>query len=526
MKKYLWFLLICFFSDMSLLAQSRIIGGYPVNISDRPFQAGILAGTKIGGGIIIAPQWILTAAHLVTDDNNNVYSPSSVQVYTGNTSMLSGTISFASQIIVHPSYSKNSNGTVNYDVALVKLNSPLSFGTNCQPIAITDVSYYYNTPATVSGWGRRTTASDSSSPGQLYAANVTIQSSDGSLLTVSASGNMEYSGDSGGPLTINDPVIGPLLVGIVSSASIASNPTLYPTHYANVGYVQKWIASSIGISNTYSLSVPSIVINQETCSIVNKPTNTTVSWGLENTQIATITDQGVISAIPSVSGPQYVTAVMNVSNGAKLALHGRTVIGIPDFYITRYDYGEGYPPSSNTFCVNTNYIFMANPVSGYWDLSGIPFTFFWKLKDRNGNVIDYDVINNVGLRIGIYGVKFPTTGDYTLEVEIDRDYKYKAFSRAVVAVGCSPYRAISNSTNSQLIIQKEKSDYRIDQMSKENSHLVTAQLYNSASLVRSISFDSEAEVNMDISSLPTGFYFLVITENGKIVQRQKIVVKR
>ena len=63
-------------------------------------------------------------------------------------------------------------------------------------------------------------------------------------------------------------------------------------------------------------------------------------------------------------------------------------------------------------------------------------------------------------------------------------------------------------------------------MSKENSHLVTAQLYNSASLVRSISFDSEAEVNMDISSLPTGFYFLVITENGKIVQRQKIVVKR
>ena len=123
-------------------------------------------------------------------------------------------------------------------------------------------------------------------------------------------------------------------------------------------------------------------------------------------------------------------------------------------------------------------------------------------------------------------MKFPTTGDYTLEVEIDRDYKYKAFSRAVVAVGCSPYRAISNSTNSQLIIQKEKSDYRIDQMSKENSHLVTAQLYNSASLVRSISFDSEAEVNMDISSLPTGFYFLVITENGKIVQRQKIVVKR
>lgn len=525
MKKYLWLLLICFFSEMSLFAQSRIIGGYPVNISERPFQAGILVGDKIGGGIIIAPQWILTAAHLVINGNNAV-SPSSVQVYTGNTSMLSGTLSFASQIIVHPSYSRNSDGTANYDVALIKLNSPLSLGSNCQPVTITDVSYYYNTSAVISGWGRRSTASGSSSPEQLYAANVTIQSSDGSLLTVSPSGNMEYSGDSGGPLTINDPVIGPLLVGIASSASSASNPTLYPTHYANVGYVQKWIASSIGISNTYSLSVPSIVLNQETCSILNKPTNVTVSWGIENTNISRITDQGVITAIPYVDGPQFVTAVMNASNGAKFALHGRTVIGIPDFYITRYDYGEGYPPSSNTFCVNTNYIFMANPVPGYWDLSGIPFTFFWKLKDSNGNVIDYDVINNVGLRIGIYGVKFPAAGDYTLEVEIDRDYKYKAFSRSVVAVGCYPYRATSNSSNNQLIIQKEKSNNGIDQMNKENNHLATAQLYSSASLVRSISFNSDTELNMDISSLPTGFYFLVITENGKIVQRQKIIVKR
>lgn len=58
--------LICF----SLSAQQRIIGGYTVDISDRPFQAFVACNNgnryNVGGGVIISPQWILTAAHVVT----------------------------------------------------------------------------------------------------------------------------------------------------------------------------------------------------------------------------------------------------------------------------------------------------------------------------------------------------------------------------------------------------------------------------------------------------------------------------
>lgn len=121
MKTKLCHILILLIASMTLYAQEKIIGGSTADISERPYQAAIYTeGNFNGGGVIINNQWILTAAHVV---NKSVAS--GVTVSTGFTNLNNDTgRSTVSQIILHPSS----------DIALLKLNTPLTFSSVRQPI--------------------------------------------------------------------------------------------------------------------------------------------------------------------------------------------------------------------------------------------------------------------------------------------------------------------------------------------------------------------------------------------------------
>ena len=122
-------------------AQQRIIGGNEISITERPFQVHIekkdIENTYYGGGCIIAPQWILTAAHVVCfDDTEQKVGVEDLKIRYGSSRWTEGNIMFVDQIIIHPEYNKTS---LKNDIALVHLSSPLSFFSTCQPIVMSDV---------------------------------------------------------------------------------------------------------------------------------------------------------------------------------------------------------------------------------------------------------------------------------------------------------------------------------------------------------------------------------------------------
>ena len=62
------FLVILLLLSMSVNAQLRVIGGNAIDISQRPYQAAVfIDGYFNGGGVVISPNHILTADHVVCE---------------------------------------------------------------------------------------------------------------------------------------------------------------------------------------------------------------------------------------------------------------------------------------------------------------------------------------------------------------------------------------------------------------------------------------------------------------------------
>ena len=85
-------------------AQQRIIGGNEISITERPFQVHIekkdIENTYYGGGCIIAPQWILTAAHVVCfDDTEQKVGVEDLKIRYGSSRWTDGNIMFVDQIV-------------------------------------------------------------------------------------------------------------------------------------------------------------------------------------------------------------------------------------------------------------------------------------------------------------------------------------------------------------------------------------------------------------------------------------------
>lgn len=240
-------------------AQHKIIGGSPVDISERPFQAAIfyysddahLDPINMGGAVVINNRWLLTAAHCVYGR-----PATRMAIELGNTSINPyDDLLSIENVFIHPDY--DSTNYVN-DIAIIKLSSPISYSNNIQPIKISrQSSYVSGTSALVSGWGRHGVGMNSLYLGQLYKASVTIESCTNQTIKAEASEDMPYEGDSGGPLTIS--VDGDdLLIGLVSYCSSSDTPIYYPSYYTNVGYYFDWICNIV-----YSINAPRYLCTSE-----------------------------------------------------------------------------------------------------------------------------------------------------------------------------------------------------------------------------------------------------------------------
>ncbi|KAM8977459.1 coagulation factor VII-like [Pelodytes ibericus] len=136
----------------------RIVGGEVCPKGECPWQAAIFqVKTLICGGSLVAPNWIVTAAHCVRSTTANKIT---VVLGEHKLSQLEGTEQErnVSKIIVHENYIGKKFNYDN-DIALLKLDRPVNYTDFVVPLCLPErlfavrelLSIRYST---VSGWGR------------------------------------------------------------------------------------------------------------------------------------------------------------------------------------------------------------------------------------------------------------------------------------------------------------------------------------------------------------------------------------
>ena len=110
--------------------QPRIVGGQVAEQDEFPWIVS-LQGPWSCGASLIGPEWILTAAHCVVDDDGNVLPAEDIQLAVGQLYLSEvSTYYAAEQVIVHPGYD---SWTMENDIALIRLAQALPERTDIEP---------------------------------------------------------------------------------------------------------------------------------------------------------------------------------------------------------------------------------------------------------------------------------------------------------------------------------------------------------------------------------------------------------
>lgn len=237
-----------------------IVGGEPAVEGAFPWQVALIGGDdaegqrgQFCGGSIVAPEWVLTAAHCV----DNFF----VQKDPANLDVVAGTLKYAdggervdaTAIIVHPNWDDPS---FDFDAALIKLSAPLKMGAAIS-LAAANAEIPVDFTVRVSGWGA-TTEGGAGSEDLLFVdvpavTNETCnkpESYDGRVTDQmlcagkSTGGFDSCQGDSGGPAVAEITDDGFTLVGVVSWGTGCARPLFYGI-YTRVSTISEWVTETI-----------------------------------------------------------------------------------------------------------------------------------------------------------------------------------------------------------------------------------------------------------------------------------------
>lgn len=232
-----------------------IVGGEDANIEDFPWMVTLYtSGNSFTcGGSIIAPNWILTAAHCLPI--------SSIQYGATNRSATGPNKVGVAENIRHPSYVSYSRD----DIALLRLSENIVYGPTAQPIKLpvngSEVPGSWETDIIVTGWGYNSSSSfvlpitlqkvnlkvvsnqecldihqtKANPPRLIYDTNVCVG--------VLGGGKSECNGDSGSPAILLDGT----QIGVCSwSIKPCANPT-FPGVFTKLSHYREWIRSITGV---------------------------------------------------------------------------------------------------------------------------------------------------------------------------------------------------------------------------------------------------------------------------------------
>lgn len=243
-------------------ADSIVVGGFPVDVSDSPWTVALSSRDRFGGtragqfcvGVAVSRSTVLTAAHCMGEEVLGT-TPDQLRdfsVIAGRTDLLSngGQEIRVRRTWVNPAYDSSTNAG---DFAVLTLASPLPSSSVIGLAGAGDPAYAPGAPALVYGWGDITGAGDYARG--LRAARVHVLpdalctkaypgGGEGRYLADSMvcageplGGRDACQGDSGGPLVAQGKLIG--LVSWGTGCGRAGSPGVY-TRVSEIARTLRW----------------------------------------------------------------------------------------------------------------------------------------------------------------------------------------------------------------------------------------------------------------------------------------------
>ena len=248
---------------------SRVVGGTVAPSGLAPWQVSLQdRGRHFCGGSLIAPSWVLTAAHCVHGE-----SPRNMTVMRGSQSLSAGGVESAvGRIVIHEGYDPDRIASP-HDIALIRLAEPFAVSRReTVQLQSEDLERAFGAPgacAVVTGWGRtssgrrggsRPRAQERDIPDRLQAVdqpiidNRTCAGAWGSAAITEEMVCAGYEqgtkgschGDSGGPLVVPGGATSWTQLGIVSWGSPDCGKAEAYGVYTRVAPYIGWIKEQVG----------------------------------------------------------------------------------------------------------------------------------------------------------------------------------------------------------------------------------------------------------------------------------------